>query len=221
MDLKINNGLEFTSNFIADFIGKKHNKVMRDIKEQYDNIKHLDEECIRETTYVNSRGKTYPNFTLTKDGLMLVVTKYSDEHRFKLIKYCRELESKLDNKPKLPTTYLEALEQLVEKEKLLIEQQPKVEYHDKVLDTDTCYTTTQLAKEFEMTARRLNLYLEQADVHYKQSGQWLLKAKYQDKGLVRTRTHLYKNSKGKNETRHYTVWTEKGRQFISDFLEDL
>lgn len=100
------------------------------------------------------------------------------------------------------------------------EQAPKVEYHDKVLNTETCYTTTQIAKELEMTARQLNIILNHMGVQFKQSGQWLLTAKYQDKGYVKTRTHLFTDSNGESKTRHSTVWTEKGREFIINLSED-
>ena len=120
-------------------------------------------------------------------------------------------------------TYLEALEALVEKEKSLLlatktinEQKPKVEYHDKVLDTESCYTTTQIAKELEMSARQLNVLLSNLGVQFKQSGQWMLTAKYQDKGYVKTRTHLLASG----DTKHSTVWTEKGRKFLLDLSED-
>lgn len=101
MNLTINKSIEITSNFIAEFTGKKHDKVMRDIREQYDDIKELGYKWIRETTYINSRGKEYPNYTLTQDGLMLVITGYSVVHRTKLIEYCRELEKNSNNVPKL------------------------------------------------------------------------------------------------------------------------
>lgn len=106
------------------------------------------------------------------------------------------------------------LEQKVEQDK------PKVEYHDNVLNTDTCYTTTQIAKELEMSARQLNTLLYHMGVQFKQSGQWLLTSKYQDKGYVRTRTNWFTDSKGGGRTRHYTVWTEKGREFLIDLSED-
>ena len=100
-------------------------------------------------------------------------------------------------------------------------QKPKVDYYDKVLDSSACYTTTQLAQGFEMTARQLNIILQQAGIQYKQSGQWILKGKYRSMGLARTRTHTFTRSDGSIDTSHSTVWTEKGRYFIADLLEDL
>jgi prophage antirepressor-like protein len=109
----------------------------------------------------------------------------------------------------------------LEAETILIENKPKVEYYEKVLDTDTAYTVTQLAKENGMTARQLNLVLNECGVQFKQSGQWMLYKKYQDKGLVKTRTYVVNRSEGGKETKHSTTWTEKGREFVRELLEDI
>lgn len=103
----------------------------------------------------------------------------------------------------------------------VIESKPKVEYYEKVLDTANTYTVTQLAKENEMTAIQLNQILNKCGIQFKQSGQWMLYREYQDQGLVKTRTHIVRRSGGKKETRHSTTWTEKGREFIRELLEDI
>jgi len=148
-----------------------------------------------------------------------------------------------NKKESLPTNYIEALEQLVisekqkvlaleeiEKQKKVVKKQtrkikkdrPKVKYYDKVLDSKSDFTITQIAKQVEMTAHSLNTVLEQSGVQFKQSGQWLLKQQYQDRGLVNTRTHIINNGRQvSKQTSHSTVWTEKGREFILDLLENI
>lgn len=110
---------------------------------------------------------------------------------------------------------------IAEKEALLLEAKPKVEYYDKVLDSESELTTSQIAKECFMSAKQLNLILSHAKVQYKQNGQWLLYADYQNKGYTKTRTKAYLDSSGVQQTKHYTVWTEKGREFILDLVDDL
>ncbi len=110
---------------------------------------------------------------------------------------------------------------IAEKDAMLLEAKPKVEYYDKVLASTSEYTTTQIAKECFMSGRHLNSILHQDKVQYKQNGQWLLYAEHQDEGYVKTRTVLYKDSKGEEQTKHTTVWTEKGREFILDLVEGL
>lgn len=105
-------------------------------------------------------------------------------------------------------------------EKTIKKQKPKVQYYDKVLDSSSCYTVTQIAKYLEMTAHQLNLILKQENIQYKQSGQWLLKKEYQNKGYTNYRIHTFKEN-GKNKTKRYTVWTEKGFEFIIDLMEKI
>lgn len=93
-------------------------------------------------------------------------------------------------------------------------QAPKVSYYDKVLQSNSTYTTTQIAKELGMSAGVLNKRLKWSGIQFRQSGQWLLKAAYQDQGYTATRTHKWENRNGDTGTAMLTVWTEKGRLFI-------
>ena len=96
--------------------------------------------------------------------------------------------------------------------------QPRADYADHVLDSITCITTTQLAKELDMTAQQLNRRLCEMRIQYWQSGQYLLYADYARQGFAksRTRTHTVKDGIVLTET--YLVWTERGREFIHRLL---
>jgi anti-repressor protein len=59
-------------------------------------------------------------------------------------------------------------------EKEIKKQAPKVQDYNEVLQSDSTYTTTQIAKELEMGAPTLNRKLQSMGVQYKQSGQRLL-----------------------------------------------
>ena len=102
------------------------------------------------------------------------------------------------------------------KEEVIKEQAPKVEYYEKVLRSDSTFTTTQIAKGFEMSAVGLNKLLENKGIQFYQSGMWILYSKYQDKGYTKVRTYDIGNGK----TRKATVWTEAGVEFISKVLEE-
>lgn len=111
---------------------------------------------------------------------------------------------------------------LEQKDKLIAEQEveidrllPKALYADSVLESISCYTTTQIAKELGMTAQELNRWLCAERIQYYQSGQYMLYADYAHRGLAKSRTH-YDLFVGRDTvlTRMYLVWTEKGREFI-------
>lgn len=96
-------------------------------------------------------------------------------------------------------------------------QAPKVKYHDEVLMSKSVYRTTQIAKEFGLSAGALNKILHEKGIQYKVNDQWVLYAKYADKGYTKTITHSIDNGNGVI-TSQLTVWTEKGRQFIHSLL---
>ena len=98
-------------------------------------------------------------------------------------------------------------------------QAPKVLYYDKVLQSQSTYTITQIAKELGMSAGSLNKRLKWAGIQFRQSGQWMLKAPYQNQGYTATRTHIWENRTGETGTALLTVWTEKGRLFIHYLFE--
>lgn len=122
----------------------------------------------------------------------------------------------------LPEDYVSALrlladkteesEQLKEAVKIA---KPKVSYYDKVLQSKSLVTVTQIAKDYGMSAREFNSKLYELGVQFKQSGQWHLYSKYQNKGYTQSKT--YSNDK---VTRLNTQWTQKGRLFLYDLLKD-
>ena len=103
---------------------------------------------------------------------------------------------------------------------------PKAIYSDNVLDSVSCFTTTQVAKELGITAQELNRSLCAPHIQYYQSGQYMLYAEYAHMGLAKSRTRYNafldpkcdgrKEKMGKAVTHTYLVWTEKGRKFIHD-----
>ena len=101
-----------------------------------------------------------------------------------------------------------------EQHKLIDELAPKAEYADEVLDSVSCYTTTQIAKEMGMTVHDLTQLLLSRRVMYRQSGQYMLYADYARKGYARSRTHYHVDSEGNSSTRIYLVWTERGRKML-------
>ena len=103
---------------------------------------------------------------------------------------------------------------------------PKAIYSDNVLDSVSCFTTTQVAKELGVTAQELNRSLCALHIQYYQSGQYMLYAEYAHMGLAKSRTRYNafldpkcdgrKEKMGKAVTHTCLVWTEKGRKFIHD-----
>lgn len=101
----------------------------------------------------------------------------------------------------------------------LAEAAPKVTYYKLVLQTDDLLPITVIAKDYGLSAKALNKILHEEGVQFKQSGVWVLYAKYQDKGYTSTKTHLVVDESSQKSYVH-TYWTQAGRLFIYDVLKN-
>lgn len=115
--------------------------------------------------------------------------------------------------------------EMLEQEKTLLtetikEAAPKVEYFDKAMSSKSSYTTTQVAQEFGLSAKTLNARLAKMGVQYRQGGAWILYAKYQGNGYTHTVSVPYMMANGEQGTQIQTRWTEKGRKFLHDLLDN-
>ena len=79
------------------------------------------------------------------------------------------------------------------------EVQPKIEYTEKVLTSQTCWTSTTIAKDMGLkSAQQLHKKLNAMGIIFKDSdGIWVPYSKYADKNLTETRTSTYTDSHGK------------------------
>lgn len=109
---------------------------------------------------------------------------------------------------------LTAEAKVAEQQIKLLLQEPKVEYHDQVLQSESLVLTTVIAKELGWSAVRLNKKLVDLKIIFRAGESYVLHAKYQNKGYSKTKTHTYIDGEGKLGTNIMLVWTEKGREFI-------
>ena len=76
-----------------------------------------------------------------------------------------------------------------------------------------------IAKDYGMSAKKLNSLLHNKGVQYKQGYIWLLYQKYADKGYTKTKTYTSTTTEGDVYAVVHTYWTQKGRLFIYDLLK--
>lgn len=106
------------------------------------------------------------------------------------------------------------------KDQIINELQPKATYYDLILQSKSAISITQIAKDYGMSATKMNALLHELGVQFKQKDIWLLYQKYADKGYTSSKTHHYINSKDEQESKLHTYWTQKGRLFIYDLLKN-
>ncbi|MCC0683185.1 phage antirepressor KilAC domain-containing protein [Clostridioides sp. ZZV14-6345] len=227
---------------VAELIEKKHDNLLRDIRgykkiiEDSSNLKSQD--FFIESTYVNAQNKTQPCYLLTKKGCDMVANKMTGEKGIVFtaiyVTKFEEMEQVLKNEqPKLPTTYKEALQHLIEqvevneklqlegkmKDQVIKELKPKADYTDMILKNKGLVTITQIAKDYGMSGKEMNKILHERGIQYKQSGQWLLYKQYQGKGYTHSETIDITRSDGMTDVKMTTKWTQKGRLFLYDLLK--
>lgn len=101
---------------------------------------------------------------------------------------------------------------------------PDAEYARAVCVGKNCRTTTSIAKDYGLSAEKLNSILHGLKIQYKTSdGQWVLYAKYSGKGYTKNRksTPFQHKSTGEWDTKNTTVWTEAGQRFIYEQLKSV
>ncbi|MCT0484907.1 phage antirepressor [Weissella paramesenteroides] len=99
------------------------------------------------------------------------------------------------------------------------ESRPKADYYDKIMQSKSLVTITQIAKDYGWSAKQMNDKLHSLGVQYKIGGQWVLYSKYQDKGYTFSTTVDITKKDGSSDVKMNTKWTQKGRVFIYNLLK--
>ncbi len=134
------------------------------------------------------------------------------------------------NNPDLAIAAFTALKEEREKTKALearvaiqnqqiVEMKPKASYYDLILNCKDLVAISVIAKDYGWSAKRMNRYLNDKGIQFRQGSIWLLYQKYAEQGYTSTKTHSYNGKDGTVHTRPHTYWTQKGRLFIYSLLK--
>lgn len=99
------------------------------------------------------------------------------------------------------------------------EMRPKVSYYDLVLNCKDLVPISVIAKDYGWSAKRMNNYLCENGIQFKQGKIWLLYQKYAEKGYTSTKTFNTSDRDGTLHNHVHTYWTQAGRLFIYDLLK--
>ena len=227
-----------TSLEIAEVTGKRHDSILRDIR----NIlsQGVDAHNVVETSYTDKSNRQQKCYTLTKKGCLILASGYDVILREKIINRWEELETKERNQYQVPQSFAEALmlaakqqeqieeqqrqieansKEIVELNGAIAEMEPKVTYVDMILASKETVTTTQIAQDYGQSAKAFNVLLRNFGVQHKVGGQWVLYAKHLPFGYVQSDTFPIVHKNGTNGTVMHTKWTQKGRLFLYEELK--
>lgn len=115
----------------------------------------------------------------------------------------------------LATTLKEERTKRLIAEQQVLELRPKATYYDLVIQNKSLLSVTKIAKDYGMSARKLNSLLHDFGVQFKQGDMWFLYQDYADKGYTQSFTHVIDNE----NSRMSTKWTQKGRLFIYEIMK--
>lgn len=165
--------LTMSSVEIAELTGKRHDNVMRDISNMLHSI--YGGVLSFEDTHINPQnGKEYRIFILPKDETLCLLSGYDAVSRMKIIRRWQELEAA--GGLQLPKTLPEALrlaadlaEQNAQQQLVIEQQQPSVEFVEKLVDRTGLMTATEVAQKHKISAMKLNLILDKIGGVYSKS----------------------------------------------------
>lgn len=92
------------------------------------------------------------------------------------------------------------------------------EYAGQVLISSDTLTVTQIAADYDMSARQLNEILHEAKIQHKVNGQWILYKEWMGHGLTESVTVPVVGKDGRRGAKMSTRWTQLGRRLISMVL---
>ena len=203
--MTINNEPWFVGKEVAEVLGYSNpHKATRD---------HVDADDKRTERIVHPRGGKQETILINESGLysLILSSKLNSAKRFKkwvtseVLPKIRQTgnyslpQISYADSLRLLASEIEKKEQLQIENKMHVQQiaelKPKADYYDRILNCKALMTITQIAKDYGMSGKTFNAILHDLDIQYKQSGQWFLYSKYQERA-----THQAKQLKFQSQT---------------------
>lgn len=224
------------------FVGKDVADILGYANTRKALIDHVDEEDKDGVTIRDAIGRNQTMTAINESGLysLILSSMMPNAKKFKrwvtnevlpaIRKHGLYATDDLIANPDLAIAAFTALKEEREKNKELMaavaigqqqiaEMKPKATYYDVVLKCRDAVNISVIAKDYGWSAMRMNEYLHEKGIQFKQGDIWLLYQKYAPNGYTKTNTHIYEDSKGIKHTKVHTKWTQKGRLFIYEQLK--
>ena len=119
--------------------------------------------------------------------------------------YFIEVEKEWNSPEKVMSRALKIANNVINEQKVIIAQQeqqiaefqPVRDYVDEILSSTSTLTTTQVAADYDLSARALNKILHEAKLQRNVNGQWILYKSEMGKGYTKSETFTFTRTDGR------------------------
>lgn len=223
-----------SSREVAKNFGKEHKHVLRDIENLMGGEPKIGlSSMFFKSEYLSVQNKELPEYLMNRDGFTLLAMGFTGkealEWKLKYIDAFNQMEQKLTNpEPEstemLLSRALIAANSVIDTERKKVKalevenakMKPDSDYAKAMLLSDESLTTTQIAMNYGMSARKLNQILRGLGIQHTVNKQWIPYKKYLGNGYVVGHPIELPNGKTKEVTR----WTRAGQKFIYSKLKE-
>lgn len=211
---------------VAKMIGKLHKNLMRDIHRYINDLTTSSKlsplDFFIGSNYKDAKGEIRDCYLLTKMGCEFVANKMTGKKGTLFTAQYVSLFNEYQASLKKPDSYtiddpVKRAERWIEERKAYEALVPKGQYFDSQMRNPGTMTVTEIAKDYGMTATKLNRLLHEFGVQFKQGKHWVLYHKYDGKGYTQYEAFAYNDNKGVHNN---LKWTQRGRKFIYDTLKE-
>lgn len=184
----------------------------------------MDKKVLREDGRVMPQTQFEHDLTIemAKQLCMLARNEKGREAR----EYFIEVEKEWNSPEKVMSRALKIANNVINEQKVIIAQQEQQiaefqqvrDYVDEILSSTSTLTTTQVAADYDLSARALNKILHEAKLQRNVNGQWILYKSEMGKGYTKSETFTFTRTDGRLDSKIQTKWTQKGRLRIHEIL---
>lgn len=165
-----------TSREVAELTGKRHDNVLRDIREMIDTLHSSKVSFVCESAYYTANnGQQYEMLQMDKETTICLLTGYDAVSRMKVVQRWQALENQ--HVTLVPRTLPDALrayaleiESHSETKKKLDEAQPAVDFYNQVAQSPDAMPVAEAAKLLGMGPIKLFAFLRQQKIFMDKSG---------------------------------------------------
>ena len=136
-----------------------------------------------------------------------------------IIRLAQELKAERAKAQALTAQVAAQTQQISVQTQQIAELQPKASYYDVILACKDLLAITTIAKDYGWSGQKMNGWLKNQGVQFKQGDIWLLYQKYAEMGYTSTKTGVFLDGNGETHSKVHTYWTQKGRLFIYELMK--